>query len=55
MTPYLHIDNWFTQCRDKNIPASGTIQQAKHALKTLRHFVETTTGVEDRVFFCITQ
>jgi len=27
-----------------------TIQQAKHALKTLRNFVETTIGMEDKAF-----
>ncbi|XP_025406344.1 tigger transposable element-derived protein 6-like, partial [Sipha flava] len=27
-----------------------TIQQAKHALKTLRNFVETTTGMDDKAF-----
>jgi hypothetical protein len=27
-----------------------TIQQAKHALKTLRNFVETTAGMEDKAF-----
>lgn len=27
-----------------------TIQQAKDALKTLRNFVETTTGMDDKAF-----
>jgi hypothetical protein len=27
-----------------------TIQQAKYALRTLRHFVETTSGMEDSAF-----
>lgn len=35
---------------EKEIIFDVTIQQAKHALKTLRNFVETTISMEDKTF-----